>query len=119
IVGLDKFPGNVAMLGNERFIAVLGSDISSLPVSLKAGQYILEISSRGFASQNIYPHLNIYVGDRLIGNYFVTPDLQQKQFDLDIRKDADVILKIEMDNDHADSTGDRNAFISKIIISKK
>ena len=73
----------------------------------------------GYASQNIYPHLNIYVDNQPMGSFFVTQDLQKKEFDLDIKKDSDVILKIGMDNDFADASGDRNAFISKIIITKK
>ena len=119
VIGPDKFPGFVSTLDNERFIAVWGGSVSSLPISLKAGQYTIDIRSRGYSSQNVFPHLNIYVDNKPIGNFFVTQDLQKKEFDLEIKKDSDVILKIEMDNDFADASGDRNAFISKIIITKK
>ena len=119
VIGPDKFPGYVTTLDNERFIAVWGGAINSLPISLKTGQYTIDIRSRGYSSQNVFPHLNIYVNNQLIGNFFVTQDLQKKEFDLEIKKDSDVIFKIEMDNDFADASGDRNAFISKIIIAKK
>jgi mannosyltransferase len=119
VIGPDKFPGNITSMDNERYIGVWGGAVSSLPIPLKAGQYTIDITSRGYASQNIFPHLNVYLGNQLIGNFFVTQDLQEKQFDLEIKKDSDVILKIEMDNDFADASGDRNAFISRIIISKK
>jgi hypothetical protein len=119
IIRPDKFPGNVTTVNEESFITVLRGAVSSLPILMKAGKYTFDIRSRGYASHDIFPHLNVYVGNQLLANFFVTQSLEKKQFDLEIKKDSDVILKIEMDNAAADTLGNRNAFISEIVISKK
>ena len=48
-----------------------GGAITSLPIPLKAGRYTMDITSKGYPSQNIFPHLKIYVNDKLIGDFFV------------------------------------------------
>jgi hypothetical protein len=119
VIGLDKFPNSVATLGNERLVAVWGGAITSLPIPIKAGHYNMEISARGYPARNIFPHLKVYVNDNQIGDFFVSESLQQKNLDFEIKSQTNVIIKIEMDNDLSDATGDRNAFIKKIIIWKK
>jgi uncharacterized membrane protein len=119
IIGLDKFPNNIATLGNEQFTAIWGGAITSLPIPFKAGRYTMDITSKGYPSQNIFPHLKIYVNDKLIGDFFVSGDLQEKDLDFEIKNQTNTLVRIEMDNDFADASGDRNAFISKIMISKK
>jgi len=119
VIGMDKFPNNVATLDNQRYIVVWGSAVTSVPIPIKAGHYNMEIVSKGSSSRNIFPHLKLYVNDQLIGEYFVTGNLGKKDFDFEMKDQTNALIKIEMDNDFADATGDRNAFIRRIIISKK
>jgi uncharacterized membrane protein len=119
IIGTDKFPNSIASFGNEHFVAIWGGAVTSLPIPIKAGHYDMEIMSRGTPSQNIFPHLKVYINDKLIGDFFTTEDFEKKDLDFEIKNQTNALIKIEMDNDFVDASGDRNAFISKIIISKK
>jgi mannosyltransferase len=119
VIGLDKFPNNITTLDKERFAAVWGGAITSLPIAIKAGRYNMDIMSKGFPSQNIFPHLKVYVNDQLIGDFFTTAEIEENDFDFEIKNNTDALIKIELDNDFADASGDRNAFVSRIIISKK
>ena len=118
-LGLDKFPNNIGILGKERLIAIFGGPITSLPVPMQSGHYNINILAMGFPSQNIFPHLKVYVNDNLVGEFFVRMELTKKDFDFEIKNPTNARIKIEMDNDFSDASGDRNAFISKIVISKK
>jgi hypothetical protein len=119
VIGSDRFPNSTATLDNNQYIAVWGGAVTSVPIPIKAGHYNMEILSKGTSSQNIFPHLKVSVNDQPIGDYFATGDLEKKDFDLELKDETNMSIKIEMDNDFADATGDRNAFIRRIVISKK
>ena len=70
-------------------------------------------------SRNIFLHLNFYIIDNLIGDFDATPKLRQTDFDVEIKVKKDSLVKIEMDNDFSDASGNRNAFIGNITNSKK
>jgi hypothetical protein len=118
VIGYEKFPNNITALGQERYAAILKGSMNSVPVPLNAGLYTMEITSIGHPFRRIFPHLNIYIDDQLIGDYYTSANLWENDIDFEIKKPTNVIIRIEMDNDAADATGKRKAFVRMITISK-
>jgi mannosyltransferase len=118
IIGYDKFPNNITTLRKDRFAAVRKNAITSVPMPINAGFYTMEITSMGNPSKRIFPHLKIYLNDQFIGDFFVSRDLKENDIDFEIKKQSNAIIKLEMDNYATDTSGERKALISMIMISK-
>jgi mannosyltransferase len=115
-IGYDKFPSDTVTLGKERFAVIRKGMISSVPVPINAGSYTMEITSVGFSSERVFPHLKIYVNEQLIGDYSLSETLRENDFDFEVKKRTDAIIRIEIDN--PDASGERKAYINRIMISK-
>jgi mannosyltransferase len=118
IIGYEKFPNNITTLGRDRYAVILKGAITSDPIPMNAGHYTMEITSIGHPSRRIFPHLKIFIDETLIGDFFVNGELMENDIDFELKKQTNAIIKIEMDNDVPDASGEQKAFISKIMISK-
>ena len=96
-------------------------------IDLPTGTFEIKLLSNGTPYQKVFPHLNIYVNDSLLGNYFAKENFEASPSLTFINPGKkDVIIKIIMDNDANNATQsmnaiteDRNAFIKAIYFLKK
>ena len=100
-------------------IAIWGGAIHTNPVSLAKGIYDITISAMGTDVRGEYPHVNIYANGEKIASYYVSGVMNDKIFKFQNRRDRDVVLKIDFDNDLTiEGEGDRNLFLKYIILKK-
>ena len=104
---------------DEQSIAIWGGSIKTRPVKLTGGRYKITVSSRGSVAKGEYARLAIWANDKRVAEFTTTEGFLPQMFDLDLSTDEHVIFKIELTNDYSGSDGDRNAFISTIIINKQ
>jgi hypothetical protein len=116
-------PGAVANAYNETLITNWGGIIRSNPFRLKKGEYTITIDVMGTAGADSFPHLNIYIQDKKVANFYTAAGFNKTEFEYTMPADADsAVIKIELDNDYFDPSkggGDRNAFIRNIFFRKK
>lgn len=117
IIRFDQFEGtNISI--TEEYVAVWTGAMHSKPVSLPKGKYKLTIRARGDPGGGQFPHVNIYVNDNKAGDYFLTNSTEDKSFNFEINVDT-VVIGIEMDNDFFEpGKGDRNVFVTNILIER-
>jgi hypothetical protein len=120
LITYTDFEENASTLfPDEQSIAVWGGFIKTRPVKLTEGKYKITISSRGSVAKGEYARLVIWANEKKVTEFTTTEGFQPQKFDLDLANDEDVIFKIELINDYSGSDGDRNAFISTLIIHKQ
>ena len=92
----------------------------SKPVALSPGNYTIRILSNGTPYKKVFPHLNVYINDSLIGNYFTGPTFESSPaFHFKKSNTDSILVKIKMDNDeNAGGKEDRNGFIKTIYLIK-
>lgn len=102
--------------GSKFFIPLWNNSSVSSPVTLEKGKYALLLTARGDAAKGIFPHLNIRIDQKLVGQF----DLKNAVDKYTLFFEADTLingqLSISMDNDTTTADEDRNAFIENIII---
>lgn len=110
---------NVSILEDIKAAAIWGGTIQTRPISLKKGLFKLTITAMGTPVKGTFPHLNIYLGQTKVGDYFVKGAMEDKSFTVESPGQDSLVLKIEMDNDfYLEGEGDRNAFVRKIVLEK-
>jgi len=107
----EKLPG-------QKQIAIWNGSIHAKPVTLKRGDYKLTIKANGTAAAQVFPHLNIYINDKKIGDFFVSANLLEKEFSFGLGDETNAVIRIEMDNDLMipEKKEDRNAFVESILV---
>ena len=105
-------------LAGEKQVAIWNGAIHAKPVMLKRGDYKIFIKANGTAAAQIFPHLNIYLNDKKIADYFVTGTLAEKEFTFELGDETNAVIRIEMDNDFTvpEKKEDRNAFVESILV---
>jgi hypothetical protein len=93
---------------------------NSSDVILTTGKYEMTVFSCGTPALNIYPHINVFVNDSKVGDYFTSSDYNKEIIQFEQKADGNVRLKLLMDNDLTDikTKEDRNAFILYVQIRK-
>jgi hypothetical protein len=87
---------------------------ASLPTAslrLKKGKYSIRFQADGTFSSGMAPHLVVGLGDYTIKNMFISAGLNNYQFNFELPQSIEAPLYFVFDNDHRDSTGDRNIFL--------
>gem|GEM_PF-680543 len=94
--------------------------VTSKPISIPVGKYKLTVVASGTPANGVFPHLNVYVNNIKIGNYFTTSTFSGADFFLEQKNDENPTLRIEMDNDelNAEKHEDRNAFIYRVFLNR-
>ena len=105
-------------LVREKQVAIWNGSVHAKPVVLKRGDYQFFITAWGTPAANVFPHLNIYVNDKKIADYFVSSALAEKVFTFQLADETNATFRIEMDNDLtiANKKEDRNAFLESILV---
>jgi hypothetical protein len=106
-------------LDKEKVLPLWSGEIALNAAGLSNGKYQIIISSKGTKAAGVYPHVNVFVNDRKIGDYTATPQFEQKFFNFELEEN-NVVIKLQMDNDlyDPDNNEDRNVFVRSIIINK-
>lgn len=120
ILPKDFKPEYVETKDQESVVTFWGNEFrESKPIQLTAGDYTLKIVSRGTPLENVFPHLEVYSDEQLVGRitneYTYAPSEGLK---LSVKQDTTITLRIRMDNDASNGkTGeDRNSFIKSVLI---
>jgi len=92
--------------------------VVSKPFHLQAGKYNVTVVSKGNSAGGIYPHNNIYLNDNKIGDFNSTYFPGRNTFVIDVAKETECRLKIDMDNDTKIGNEDRNSFVKYIEITR-
>ncbi len=102
--------------GSNFFIPLWNNNILSYPITLDKGKYVLLLTARGDAAMEVFPHLNVSINQKLIGqlNLKKVADRYTLFFETDTLINGQ--LSISMDNDTIVNEEDRNAFIDNIVI---
>ena len=90
-VSRKQVPGNYFMLGGHDFgevsiipedkaIAIWSDAIHSKSIHLEAGQYTVSIIARGDQGKKVFPHLNIYINQQKVAEFFVTDKFETRSF---------------------------------------
>ncbi len=105
-------------LTGEKQIAIWNGSIHAKPVVLKRGDYKILIKAKGTSAAQLFPHLNIYINDKKIADYFVSGALVEKEFTFQVGDETNAVIRIEMDNDLTlpEKKEDRNAFLESILV---
>jgi hypothetical protein len=112
----NDFEGG-AVLSDERVVAIWSGSIVSKPIALARGKYTVTISVKGDRGGDQFPHLIVYVDGKKISDFFVSANMESRQFVFVNNSDEPVVIKIEMDNDYAEEgKGDRNAFVARVLL---
>jgi uncharacterized membrane protein len=113
-------PKLVIDMDGQKVIPVWGGSVASNPVSIKKGSYQMSIMARGTPFDTTYPHLKIYLNDRLIDQYYTGQAYTEHKTRVEIPEDGSYVLKIDLDNDAAaPGRGDRNAFVKRVFFKKQ
>lgn len=119
IISYDQFIGG-SVLQDQQIVAVWTGSIQSKPLLLPRGKYQLTILAKGDHGGGQYPHLNIYIDKNKIGDYYLSGNIENMQFDFENTSTESITITIEMDNDFdKPGQGDRNAFIKQILINAR
>jgi uncharacterized membrane protein len=117
VIRYNDFEGGSVMPATD-YVAIWEGAIQSKPLTMTHGQYRIVIRAWGDQGGGQFPHINVYVNDKKIGDYFLNGQVEEKSFDFSSASDA-AVIKIQMDNDFAEpGKGDRNAFVKGIFIEK-
>lgn len=106
-------------LNNEKVIAIWADPIQSKPMLLKKGKYKLTLKLKGTPAGNIFPHINLYINNKKIGEMPSASFYQNFEFNFEVKNTQKSMIKIQMDNDLSipSSGEDRNAFFENITLS--
>jgi mannosyltransferase len=116
------FPANNMADIGEKVVAIWVGSVSSNPLTLKQGDYALQILAKGTPCRDTMARLVVSINDKVIGDYYTDKDYQNKEFTFKEPRDSDSVrVKLELVNDQMDpKTGeDRNAFVKKIVFLKQ
>ena len=102
----------------QKQIAIWSGSIHAKPVTLKRGDYKLFIKANGTAAAQVFPHLNIYINDKKVADFFVSVNLEEREFSFGLGDETNAVIRIEMDNDLMipEKKEDRNTFLESILI---
>ncbi len=77
----------------------------------------IQILARGTKCDKVYPHMNVYVNNELVGSTFVSKHVQAYELKLD---EAVLIddLKLEYTNDGFNETEDRNLIVESVQVNE-
>lgn len=105
-------------LNDQKQVAIWNGSIHSRTINIKRGDYTLTIKAWGTPAASVFPHLNLYINDKKIGDYFVTAGPEEKQIQFQLVESMSGALRIEMDNDMMlpEKREDRNAFVESVLI---
>lgn len=115
----DNFAENEGtVLSAEKVLAIWGGVVHAKPVKIEKGRYRLTVAAYGTQSKGVFPHLNVFVNEKKLGDYFVTQTLAEKSFEFQATEE-EVIIKLDMDNDYSSpSEGDRNTLVKYVVLEK-
>lgn len=100
--------------GENYVVAIWGGEVKSIPVEVKKGNYLMEVSANGTPVENVYPVLEFFVNDVSFGQVVTEAATKKFLFPLEISGDTAIIFKLKMLNDAAKDKEDRNAFVPQI-----
>lgn len=92
------------------------SDVQTAPLKLNKGKYSIRFRAKGTFSSGMAPHFKINLGEYTIKDMFVNAGLNSYQFNFELPEGIEAPLHFVFNNDHRDSTGDRNIFLHYPII---
>lgn len=118
----DFAPGQADRINGDSIVPLWDNSLkSSLPQTLPVGNYVLKVNSSGTPCDSIFPHIEVFKDDILIGEYD-TQDFYgfSRPINFDVMPgDKPFVLRLRMTNDANKNTGeDRNALIKAIYIYK-
>lgn len=87
------------------------ASLSTTTLRLSKGKYTLRFRAKGSPSSGIAPHFMINLGEYTIRNIFLSAGLNSYEFKFELPHDIEAPMQFVFDNDHRDSTGDRNIFL--------
>jgi mannosyltransferase len=116
----DFPPGDIADVGGK-VVAIWNGFVTSNPIALPAGDYIMHIFAKGTQAQQVYPHVTVSVNGKVVGSYYATDNFQDVQFPYQQTGTDSARVTIGYDNDFMDpkTKDDRNLFLQKIDFLKK
>ena len=105
-------------LPGQKQIALWSGSIHTKQVTLKRGDYKLFIKANGTAAAQVFPHLNIFINDKKIADFFVTAKIKEKEFTFGLSDETATVIRIEIDNDMMipEKKEDRNVFVESIFV---
>ncbi len=102
---------------NERVIPIWNSSIISGAIKLKPGRYRLSIIHMGTKAAGVYPHINVLINEKNIGDFITNKSLSESHFQFEIKSgESEATIKLDFDNDLMANGEDRNAFIKSVFI---
>jgi len=120
LTAADFPPASRFASGPNPEIAVWGGSVTGGPIVLSEGNYAVHILSWGTPASDVFPHLAVYCNDEKVGDFFTAKEIRDNKFTFKEHKNNDSVrVRIELTNDFADKTGDRNAFIENIRFAKE
>lgn len=105
-------------LNNEKTVALWNGKVSSSPVQLKKGKYILNVLSKGSIAKNEAPRIQIYANKTAIFSFDAGANFELKSFEFEVTAET-VVFDFELLNDYSDAKEDRNVFILRAFLNKK
>ena len=102
----------------DTVVPIWEKEIKSDSFLLKKGIYNIQVQILGTPALKVYPHIQVFINDKPIGNFYVSGTLKYYDLSFNNTLDSPVVIRIIMGNDASfDSAGeDRNAFVKSIII---
>jgi hypothetical protein len=102
--------------GSKFFIPLWSNNSLSYPSTFEKGKYSLILTARGDAAMGVFPHLNISINQKLIGELNLKETVAKYTLFFETDTLINGQLSISMDNDTIVNEEDRNAFIENIFI---
>lgn len=119
----DKFvpitfhPSLMFNMDKQNVIAIWGGKVSSEPINLTKGKYVLKLFSRGTPVKGEFPKIKISMNQNGLVEYTSKQELEQIDFPFET-DGTPFQLSFEMMNDWSANGEDRNYFIQKAFVSK-
>ena len=103
----------------DKAVAIWTGSITSMPVQLKAGKYIVSVLSRGTSVKGEFPRNQLFINDHLVGTFSSNRSYSMVDFPFETKIDLKAVFKIAMLNDDQTPDEDRNTFIKVINVNGK
>jgi len=116
---IDDFPPASVADVNGRVVAIWGGSVTSDPFPLSKGSYTLQLFTWGTPAKGVFPHLVVSANGKVVGDFYTTATTQEQDFPFQNTDGDSVKITINLDNDLQSGQEDRNAFLKRIIFSKK
>lgn len=113
-------PDHLFELNGDSVTAIWEGRVISRPLNLLKGSYMVNVQLSGTPAGGVFPHLNVYVGDKFIGSFYASGSYEYHTLSFYAEEDSETSVRIEMDNDavNAAAKEDRNAFVKSILLLK-